>query len=62
MEKIIRIYGIFIFWVGILFVSCASPLDKDAEKKQSTLTTPQDFDVLLNGNQAILSWNVVSGA
>jgi hypothetical protein len=37
-------------------------LDKDAEKKQSTLTTPQDFDVLLNGNQAILSWNVVSGA
>jgi hypothetical protein len=55
MEKVIRISGIFIFWAGILFVSCTSPFN-------SRLAAPQDFDVLLNGNEAILSWNAVSGA
>jgi hypothetical protein len=28
----------------------------------SRLAAPEDFEVLLNGNQAILSWNVVDGA
>jgi hypothetical protein len=65
MVKFIRISGIFIFWAGILFISCDSPFNKDMAKRQpatSRLAAPQDFDVLLNGNQAILSWNVVNGA
>jgi hypothetical protein len=65
MEKVVRIFGVFIFLAGILFLSCASPLDKDIEKRQpttSTLAAPQNFDVLLNGNQAVLSWDVVDGA
>jgi hypothetical protein len=60
MEKVIRIFGIFIFLANIL--SCGSPLDKDTEEKQPATAASQDFDVLLNGNQAILSWNVVTGA
>ncbi|MDR1215726.1 MAG: fibronectin type III domain-containing protein [Treponema sp.] len=58
MEKVIRISGIFIFLAGILFMSCTSPLDPAT----SSSTASQEFDVLLNGNQAILSWDVVDGA
>jgi hypothetical protein len=58
MEKVIRISGIFMFFAGILFMSCTLPLDTTT----SPSTTSQEFDVLLNGNQAILSWDVVDGA
>ena len=64
MKKNLWFAGIFGFIFGIMFLGCDSGINADSPRHNNDIqiAAPQDFDVLLNGNQAILSWNMVSGA
>ena len=64
MKKNLWFVGIFGFILGIMFLGCDSGVNANSpsHNNDTQIAAPQDFDVLLNGNQAILSWNMVSGA
>jgi hypothetical protein len=54
----------FIVAFGMMFFGCDSGVNTSnpGYNNGTQIAAPQDFDVLLNGNQAILSWNMVNGA
>jgi hypothetical protein len=64
MKKYLWFVGIFGFILGIIFSGCDSGVsaNSSSHNNDTQIAAPQDFDVILNGNQAILSWNAVSGA